>query len=129
MRLENALLIAAGGHSLAFGVFHLGFWRLFGWRTELANVSRVNRGIMQVLNLCLTFLFFAIGVLILVHRAEMTTTAIGRSLLAVMALFWIVRLVQQAIFFNLRHHASFVLSGLFLLGAALHALPLWLRAG
>lgn len=120
---SNAWLIAGAVHSAAFGLFHLGFWRLFSWRTELSKLSPVNRGVMQVLNLCLTYVFFAFAALVGIYRAELPTTEFGRALLLGIAGFWALRLVEQFIFFNWKHPRSWVLSGLFLVGAGLHAAP------
>lgn len=125
---SDTFLQLAVVHSVGFGLFHLGFWRLFSWRTELAKVSRVNRGVMQVLNLCLTYVFFAMGYIVYAHRQELPDTPLGRSLLAGIALFWILRLIQQAVFFDLRHPASQVLVGLCAAGAVFHGWPL-LAAG
>jgi GrpB-like predicted nucleotidyltransferase (UPF0157 family) len=51
--MKDTLLIIAGIYGFLFAAFHLCFWRLFLWQTELARVSAINRGVMQVLNLCL----------------------------------------------------------------------------
>jgi len=51
------LIFAGGIFNLLFAVFHLFFWKLFNWKYELKSISFVNRNIMQVLNLCLAFVF------------------------------------------------------------------------
>lgn len=122
----NGLLIAAAAHSAAFALFHLGFWRLFSWRTELAKISRVNRGIMQVLNLCLTYVFVATAWLVASHRGELLSTRLGQSVLLGIAGFWALRLAEQFVFFDMKPPRSWVLSGLFLVGAVLHAAPVLL---
>jgi hypothetical protein len=41
--MKNTLLIIAGIHSLLFAEFHLCFWKLFAWRTDLSRVSAIKR--------------------------------------------------------------------------------------
>jgi hypothetical protein len=118
------LLIKLGGvYNLSFVVFHLLFWRLFRWREDLASLTFLNRAIMPVLNLSLTFAFFIFGVLSLVFATEMLASAFGRTFLALIALFWSARAVEQVVFFKLRHWGSWAFLGLFLVGAVIYALP------
>jgi len=50
------LLIAGSIYNLLFAIFHILFWKIFR-KTQLNKLDFLNRGIMQVLNLCLTFCF------------------------------------------------------------------------
>lgn len=121
------VLLACALHSAAFGVFHLLFWRLFDWKRELPKLRPPTRAIVQILNLRLTYLFFAVAALCLLFPAELSGTPLGRAVLAVMALFWLGRAVEQVVFLRgLRHPAVHVLTASFLLGAALFAWPLWM---
>ena len=54
----NALVLLAGLHSLFFAAFHCLFWKALDWKRQLARLSP-NNAVMQLLNLRLTFLFFA----------------------------------------------------------------------
>lgn len=100
------LLVRLGGvHSPGFAAFHLAFWKLFDWRRDLARNSPANRAIMQILNLRLVYVFLGMGALALAFGGELAATPLGRALL------------------GFRVH---LLSALFVLGAALHAVPLWL---
>lgn len=113
-------------HSAAFGAFHLLFWRLFDWKRELPKLRPANRAIVQILNLRLTYVFFAVAALCAFYPAELAGTPLGRALLAAMALFWLGRAVEQVVFLRRVHHpAVHALTLLFLLGAALFAWPLW----
>lgn len=116
-------LYAAAGYNVALAVFHLGFWRLFRWKEELPKLHPVNRGVLQVINLMLTFVFLLMAGLQVLLPGEMTATALGRLLLAGLTAFWVVRAVLQPIFWRTMPagtNAAFV--ALFLLGAGLHAL-------
>lgn len=120
----NALIFAGGLFSAAFALFHLFFWKLFRWRTELAKLTSLNRAIVQVLNLCLTFVFVILAYVSFVHPTELSTTGLGRSLLLLFAVFWYLRAVEQVVFFGLRKPLSAVFFVLFLVGGSLYALSL-----
>lgn len=117
-------VIKAGGiYNIAFVLFHLLFWRIFNWKDDLRSLSFLNRAIMQVLNLSLTFAFFIFSYISLLHTGELLSTPLGQSLLLLMALFWFLRAIQQVIFFKLKHWGSLAFLGLFLIGALLYAVP------
>lgn len=117
------LIIAGGWFHLGFVVFHLMFWRVFRWKEELRRLGPINRAVMQVLNLCLTFVFLIFAYLSLFLPDEMLTTPVGRPLLGWIALFWLLRAFQQPIFFSRRQWASWALFALLLVGAALYGIP------
>ncbi|QCO67192.1 hypothetical protein E4582_00385 [Luteimonas yindakuii] len=123
----QAMLLLCAVHSAALGVFHLCFWRLFDWNRQLAQLDRANRAIVQILNLRLTFVFFAVAALCLLYPDALASTPLGRALLVVMMLFWVGRTIEQFVFLRgLRHPAVHALTAVFVLGAVLFALPLWL---
>lgn len=111
---------------LGIAIFHLFFWRIFRWKEDLDSLNRVNRAIVQILNLCLTFLFFVIAYISFFHSAELLSAPLGRTILASIALFWIMRLMLQVVFFGARHRLSMLFIGLFLTGALLYLIPLML---
>lgn len=116
-------MYAAAGYNVALAVFHLGFWRLFRWREELPKLHPVNRGVLQVLNIMMTFIFLLVAGVEVLRPAEMTGTALGRTLLAGIMLLWIVRAGLQPVFWpstSRTVNGAFVF--LFLAGAGLHAL-------
>ena len=123
MRPET-LVVAGGLFSGAFAVFHLLFWKLFRWKTELAKLTALNRAVVQVLNLCLTFVFVVFAYISLVHASELVTSELGRSLLLLIAAFWYLRAVEQIFFFGLRKPLSVVFLVLFLVGGSLYATAL-----
>jgi hypothetical protein len=117
-------VVAGGVFSAAFAVFHLFFWKLFRWKTDLATLTSLNRAIVQILNLCLTFVFVVFAYLSLVHSVELLATKLGHSLLFLIAVFWYLRAVEQVIFFGLRRPLSMMFFVLFLVGGSLYAVPL-----
>lgn len=126
MNLSATLLFAGGIYHLAIAVFHLFFWRIFRWKEDLASLTRINRAIVQILNLCLTFLFFVMAYVSFFHSAELLSTSLGRTILASIALFWILRLILQVTFFGARHRLSILFIVIFLVGIVLYLIPfLW----
>jgi hypothetical protein len=119
----NPWLYAAAGYNVALALFHLGFWRIFRWGEEMPKLHPVNRGVMQVLNLMLIFVFLLLAGLQVLLAGEMTGTALGRALLAGLMFFWILRAGLQPVFWPTQPktiNGAFVF--LFLIGAGLHAL-------
>ena len=117
---------AGAAFNLLFAVLHAFFWRIFDWERDLASLTTINRAVMQILNLCLTFVFLAFAYLSFAHTEELQATRLGNALLSLIAFFWLLRAVEQVVFFGLRHRLSSALFGLFLVGASLYAWPAWL---
>jgi len=113
-------LYIAAAYNAGFGLFHLGFWKFFEWKRDLGKVSEVNRGVMQVLNICLTLVFTGAAVLYATGGQALYSSSIGQGLLIFFAVFWALRLVLQPVFFG-NDRISLVFSGIFAAGAALHA--------
>jgi hypothetical protein len=120
--LAKTVLLAAAIFNLAFVPFHLLFWRLFRWKEDLASLTAVNRGIMQVLNLCLIVVFGIMAYVTLFLREEMLFTTLGRTLLIGFSLFWFLRMVEQIIFFESTKLSRAFIT-IFWLGTALHLGP------
>ena len=123
MRPES-LVITGGILTAAFAVFHLLFWKLFRWKTDLASLTSLNRATVQILNLCLTFVFVVFAYLSLVHSSELLATELGHSLLFFVAVFWYLRALEQVIFFGLRKPRSILFVMIFLFIGSLYAVPL-----
>lgn len=107
-------------------VFHIFFWKLFDWKNDLESVKKVNKGIIQVLNLCLMLCFAIFAYISIFQTDELLNTSLGKTLIAGMALFGVFRVVEQFIFFNLRHFGSkLVLLGAFLI-AVVYSIPFFM---
>lgn len=123
MRPEH-WIVAGGMFSTALAVFHLSFWKLFRWKTELAGLTSLNRAVVQVLNLSLTLVFVIFAYVSFAYPAELLTPGLGRTLLFLIALFWYLRAVQQVLFFGMRKPLSVAFFLLFTLGGSLYAAAL-----
>ncbi|MBU1156929.1 MAG: hypothetical protein KKC30_07580 [Proteobacteria bacterium] len=124
--METALICLYVGGVLHIGwaVFHFFFPRIFKWQKALEPLDSLNRSIMQVLNLCLTFYFVVAAYLSLVFAHDLLNTPLGRKLVAVFAAFWLLRLGLQQRFFRVVHPASLLLSAAFLLTMLAYGIPL-----
>ncbi len=118
-------VLLCGVHSLSFAVFHIAFWRLFGWPKTLRDTSAANRIIIQILNLRITYVFGAMAVGCFAFTEELQSTGLGKAVLASGSLFWVGRLIEQFVFMPARNAVGSVLKASFLLGAILHALPVF----
>ena len=112
-----------GIFNLGFAVFRLMFWKIFHWKDDLASLTHINRSIMQILNLRLTFVFLVMAYLSFFHKAEMISTNIGKVLLISFSLFWFFRTLEQVVFFGVKNRMSFALTLIFLVGGILYMLP------
>ena len=107
-------------------IFHVLFWRLFDWKNDLESVNKVNKGIIQVLNLCLMLCFLIFAYISLVQTDELLSSSLGKSLIAGMALFGGFRVAEQFIFFDLRlFRSKVVLFGALLIGIV-YTIPLFI---
>lgn len=123
--MDMHVVVWLGGvHSLAFALFHLAFWRLFDWPRDLRGTSVATRAVTQILNLRLTYVFFAVAAACFFLTDDLLGTRLGRCLLGAMALFWLGRLIEQFVFLRYNTMKLHVLSALFVLGAGLFAWPL-----
>jgi uncharacterized membrane protein YwzB len=119
----ETVLIIGSLYNLLFAVFHLLFWKIFKWDMELSKLSFLNRAVMQVLNLCLTFCFLLFSYISFFHTSELLTTELGHVVLIGIAIFWSLRAIEQIIFFKLKHWGSVIFLLTFIAGALIYAIP------
>lgn len=107
-------------------IFHIFFWKLFDWENDLNSVKKVNKGIIQVLNLCLMLCFLIFAYISFVQTDELLTTSLGKTMISGMALFGVFRVIEQFVFFDLKPFGSkIVLFGAFLI-AVVYSIPLFM---
>lgn len=123
----KTLIIIGGIYCLAFAIFHLAFWKIFDWKTELPKLNQINRGVMQVLNLRLTYLFFVFAFISIYFNSDLLTTDLGKIILGAISLGWLMRAIEQLIFWKFNDAVSIAFFVVFLSGAAIYALPLILQ--
>ncbi len=119
----KTLILIGGFIWLAFFVFHVFFWKLFDWKQDLEYVTKTNKAIMQVLNLCLMLCFLIFAYVSIFQTEELLTTSLGKSLLIGMILFGIFRAIEQIIFFDLKNNRSKAVLLAALLGTTIYLIP------
>ena len=120
----SAWIWLGGLHSLAFAVFHMAFWKLFGWRRTLQSATVADRAILQILNLRLIYVLLGVAALCFFYTDELRSTALGRAVLIGMSLFWVGRTVEQFVFLRINRPMIHALTALFVSGAAIFAASL-----
>ena len=123
----KTLIYVCGLYSLAFALFHIGFWKMFKWKSELKKLSFANKGIMQILNVQITYYFIFVAFVCFIFPNELLTTKIGNFFLAGTSLFWLIRTIQQFIFLQANNYKIHILTFIFLVGAILFALPVIMK--
>jgi hypothetical protein len=121
------VIYLCGFYCLAFAIFHIGFWKQFNWDKDLKKLLFANRGIMQILNVQIIYFFLLVTFLCIVFPAELQNTKLGNAFLLGCSLFWLIRTVQQFIFFKANSKLINILTVLFIIGTILFALPVFMR--
>ena len=122
--LSEVMILIGGFYNLRFAIFHLMFWRLFRWKRDLSSLTFINRSVMQILNLCLTFVFLLMAYISFFNTSELIQTNLGKALLVGFSLFWFLRMIEQIIFFGIRNLISIALTLVFLFGCVIYLIPL-----
>jgi hypothetical protein len=119
--MKSALLLVGGIYSFAFAAFHMLFWKIFRWKADLQRLTSVNRAIIQVINLRLIYVFVIVGLTTVLFPGPLLATDLGEFILGATSLFWLMRAIEQIIFFGLQTAASIIMFGVFLIGCGLFA--------
>jgi hypothetical protein len=123
--MKTKLLLQIGGIiNLLFVAFHLSFWKLFNWGQSLASLSPDDRAVMQVLNIHTAYALAMFALVSLVFPNELSTTKLGRIVSLSIAGFWILRAVNQAVFWGISSIGTWVIVFVCLAIAMLYLSPL-----
>jgi hypothetical protein len=122
--LSGTTIMIGGVYNLGFAIFHLMFWRIFRWKKDLSRLTFINRSVMQILNLCLTFVFLLMAYISFFNTSELIQTNLGKALLVGFSLFWFLRMIEQIIFFGIRNLISIALTLVLLFGCVIYLIPL-----
>jgi hypothetical protein len=94
----------------------------FKWKSSLRLTTPVNRAVMQVMNLCLIFLFIAFSGISFFGREILLNQTAGKLILTFIAGFWFWRALLQLVFFGGQKPVSLLLVMIFLAGSVLYGL-------
>ena len=121
----NSTLLKIGGiYNFCFLVFHIFFWKIFRWNADLRSLTETNRGIMQVLNLRLIYVFLVFGAISFMYSSILLTTELGKFIVLSISVFWFLRAIEQLIFFPLDNPFSIGLTVVCIIGGMLYLIPL-----
>lgn len=126
MTLQRALVVG-GILNLLLAVFHMLFPWIFAWGEDFRAVSHVNRAILYTFQSVMVFVLVAFAYLSIVHRTNLVTTRLGRSVLFLIGPVWLIRGVAEVVFFRLGADGAVWRLALFLFLAAIYLLPALLR--
>jgi hypothetical protein len=76
-------------------LMHVAFPKYFRWKTELSQVSDINRQMMYVHAFFIAFTVLLMGILCLTSAGELLASDLGRKLSLGIGIFWLVRLYMQ----------------------------------
>ena len=122
--VNDTILILGGIYNLLIAIFHLSFWRIFNWNNDLKSIRFVNRAIMQILNLSLTFVFFIFAYISFSYTYELLITRLGHSIIASISVFWFLRAFMQVAFFGMKNKVSVLIFIIFLIGGIIYLYPM-----
>jgi hypothetical protein len=92
-------IYAGGVLTLMMALFHCGFYRLFGWKTDFAKITIVNARVIYTVHLALLLLFFIIGTVSIVYANELSQSAgLSKGLNLSLTVFWLWRFIWQLIY-------------------------------
>ena len=121
-------LITIGGiYHILFAIFHVGFWKIFNWGTELEKINFNNKWVMQILNVHIIYYLIFTAIICFGFKKELLNTKIGKWFLIGTAGFWIIRAMEQFVFWKLNSVSTIIMVLLFLLGAALFLIPIFCK--
>ena len=123
----ETLIIICGLYNIGFALFHFGFWKIFQWDKELRKLNFVNRGIMQILNIQISYYFIFTAIICFVFPTELSTTTLGNWFLIGTSIFWLIRTMQQFFFLKVHNYKIHSLTAIFLIGSILFLLPIFLK--
>jgi hypothetical protein len=116
------LVQIGGGINLFFVVFHLSFWKLFNWQQSLTMMNAEDRALIQVLNIHTAYVLAVFAILSFVFSNEMSATKLGRMVGISIAGFWILRAVNEVVFWGVSF-TSWIIIAVCLAIAALYIIP------
>jgi hypothetical protein len=108
--MKTKLFLQIGGIiNLLFVAFHLSFWKLFNWEQSLVSLSPDDRAVMQVLNIHTAYALAMFALVSLFFPNELSATKLGRIVSLSIAGFWVLRGINQLVFWDMSSAAWIIL--------------------
>ncbi len=104
MALARASIVVGGSLMLVVGIAHVFFPRVFNWRDAFARLRGLDAKVLFTIHLALILLALALGAVSLGYADELGRgTGLGGAITAMLAGFWLWRLVWQIAYFAPRN--------------------------
>lgn len=124
MRRFNQMLVIFGGVIyILLAVFNLSISLYLQKNAEFSQLNPAYSKIAQLLNIGIIVFFFSLGFIILRHRKEMLTSALGKSILLMSAVFFLIRGAAEFLFDNI----AYGLIGTMAICTIIFLLPVFLK--
>src|SRR4030042_5043139 len=128
--MGSELLLKIGGiYNILCALLHVVFPKMFKWSKIMESLPGDKRLILEpslhIMNWCMAVFWIVLAYISLVHTSELLIPGLGRTLLASIVLFWVIRIfVLQPLYIGIKNRMSWQMIGFFLVGLILFAVPL-----
>lgn len=100
MKTKILLIRTAGLLGVFFTLFHAGFYWIFNWSQTLLNVNPTDKGILLTFNLIGIVVLVYSVIMSLVFAKKLIDSFTGKTIMLFFALFYIVRIVSEFLYFE-----------------------------
>ncbi len=97
-QFRKTFVIIGGVIFIVMGFFHLSYWVIFEWQTELNKINQINSNNMQMLNVVVVFFMFSLSYMMLRYNSRVLNSKLGRSILLISSGFFLIRAVIEFVF-------------------------------
>lgn len=97
-QFRKTFVIIGGVIFIIMGVYHLSFWILFDWQTELHKLYQINSNNMQMLNIVCSFFMFSFSYMLLMYNSRVLNSKLGRSVLIISSGLFLIRALIEFAF-------------------------------
>jgi hypothetical protein len=125
----EVLLKVGGIYNVLCALLHVIMPRRYKWDDILQQlpdiIQLLIKSSLHIMNWCLVIFWLILAYITLVHTSELLLPGLGRTLLASIVIFWVIRIfVLQPVYIGIRDPRSRIMIGFFLVGLLLFAVPL-----
>ncbi len=118
-KMKIGFVIASAIFNLLIVILHISFWEMFNWKEELQKVTMENSVVVQMMNLFIILLVFAVTFILIRFRKNVVDTFMGRIFILMIAFLYLGRLVMEFVFPG----GSVVLALIMIVVVVVHIVP------
>ena len=96
----TTLISILGGILILLALVHIIFPRYFSWKEDFAQVSLINRQVMEVHTFFVALTVALMGILCVTSADMLLESPLGRRICMGMAIFWAARLITQFFWYS-----------------------------